>query len=330
MLDFVLETVKYYPTTSTIIGGACLILIIIGLYNLGFYLFVKFGSVTNIASLKPGRAEIKGRVKAITAISSKQRKACFYRKIEERFLKKKWIVVEDDEEFLPFKVVDETGEVRVVSDSSKAYDLRCELIKHSNEYRTKHYYLEEGDDVYILGEYSTAGEEAFIGAKDDGTGLTISNIRDENLLSTHSYYAISTLFIAFAVIGMSFYFAFSAWEEKWEGLVDSKYQYEVNTKFGLDSEIRYMLKMKSQVEFEVTEEYYHEAIENAYAIKHYGRYHLEIITDPNSPYLKKYAEKKKVEKKSELKLVPSDGKGKKKKVKKRRKKKIKPKVIYFE
>jgi len=328
MLNFMLETIKYYPILSTIIGGFSLILIIIGLYHLWLYLFIKITPTTDIAKLKSGKSEIKGKVKVIKTVSTKQRKACFYRKVEERYEKKHWVKFEDNEEFFPFKVVDETGEVRVISESLDAFDLKCELIKHSNEYQTKHYYLEEGDDVYVLGNYYQNEEEPFIGDK-DGMPFIISNIREEKLLTKHSYYAITTLFIALAFIGMSFYFAFGEWEKSWEGLVDRKYKYETSTKLGLDSEVHYMLKMKNKAEYEVGEEYYYEAIEEAYVIKHPKAYRLEVITNKNSPYIQKYLKKQNL--KNNIKVFAEDKEAPKeiKKKKKRKKKKIKPKIINF-
>ncbi len=164
----------------------------------GFHLWKWFHILrtptTPIADLSDGKVEIKGRIKAIETIPNLSRPAVYYKSINEVHKRDRSKRINDTvkstrETLFPFEVDDGTGTV-AVHDENASVDIAQDRITgitfgDAGHDRSRHFYLEEGSPVYVIGWLGQFAGKRCIGKK-RGSPFIISDHKESALLFKHA------------------------------------------------------------------------------------------------------------------------------------------------
>jgi len=191
---------------------------------------------TSIADLKKGMVEIKGHVRAKQTISSLDKPAVYYKAIDEKYESGKysgWKKKGKREELLPFEVEDDSGTM-TISNERTSVDIKEDNITGSNEemdgrMRTRHFYLEGGSPVYVIGYLRDENGKRYIGKK-FGFPFIISDHKESFLASKHGCLGFGLVAVVVLAAVSFLGLAHDHWMETWGGCVVKKNIRRVKTR----------------------------------------------------------------------------------------------------
>jgi hypothetical protein len=279
MINFIIETIKYYPIWSAvaiIISSVAMFFAILRFWKLFNILFT---FTTKISNLKPGKVEIKGRVKAVNSVDGLEKKSVYYKKIEEYYKKGHkgkggtWKEESRSEEYVFFRVVDDTGEITVIPKSKDDFDIKHVVIPGMNNRRTKYFYLDDNEEVYVLG-YLFKNHDGYLISKKEGIPFIISDFKESKLIIKHGFYSLGITILVVVGISIMLSFASKEWNKSWEGVLEGRYTYVSGS--GKSKTTHYMFELKGNKTVETNRREYNRAFEGNHLVKHKKRYSLEI------------------------------------------------------
>jgi hypothetical protein len=276
MIHFLIGTIAYHPVVSIVIILISAFIMLFGIHHIWRLLNILFTFTTKIENLKPGKVEIKGKIKAINTIPDINRKAVYYKKEDQYYKRGKnsgWKTDKQEEKYLVFKVQDSTGEIAVIPDSVDDFNIKHEIIKHSSTTRTKYFYLEDGEEVYVLGNMFRNNDADSIGRK-QGVPFIISDYKEINLIMKHSIIASITIFLSLGFLALMLSLGFREWNKSWKGTLEKKYTYV--SRSGNKRTTNYVVQLEDKKTFKITEGEYDKVKKGDYLIKHKESYGLEI------------------------------------------------------
>jgi hypothetical protein len=184
-----------------------------------------------------------------------------------------WRVDKKEEEYTVFRVEDNTGEITVIPNSMDNFDIKYETIQHSSISRTRYFYLEDDEEVYVLGNMFRNNDGDTIGVK-EGIPFIISDFKEINLIMKHSLYGFGITIVVVASISFMLFLASKEWNKSWEGYLQQKYTYTSGS--GKNRSTHYMFKLEGNKSIETSSTEYDRVNDGDFLVKHKNRYDLEI------------------------------------------------------